>query len=302
MKTRSRKFPQSLIDGSIVGATPASPLRKTDKEGDAGIAPTYKLPAIFATRCLALLLLLLIGAGCQISPAQELQIGRESHPKFEAEFGGIYPDEQVQRYVQAIGSDLAKYAGRPDMDWQFRVLNSKDINAFAVPGGYIYITQGLLFKMNNEAQLAGVLAHEAAHVARRHSARQIQQTMATQFGVSLVGIFGGADIGNAAGLVAGLGLMKYSRDQERESDMYGLKYMTQVGYNPTAMVETMKILEQAAQGNSPPEFLSTHPNPGNRIEYLNETIDQQYPAIKQSGFYSEDAFRRIVLDRKAGTG
>src|SRR5262245_60774759 len=105
--------------------------------------------------------------GCAVSEKEEIEIGRKSHQQFEQEFGGLYPDTAVQQYVGNVGSEMARYAGRPNLDWSFRVVNSEQINAFAVPGGYIYITQGLLFQMKNEAQLAGVLGHESGHIAHR---------------------------------------------------------------------------------------------------------------------------------------
>src|SRR4051794_12397276 len=102
-----------------------------------------------------------VTGGCTISETKELQMGQQLHPKFEKESGGLYPDSQIQQYVNTVGMSVARYAGRPNLDWRFSVVNSNQINAFAVPGGYIYITQGLLFRMTNEAQLAGVLGHES---------------------------------------------------------------------------------------------------------------------------------------------
>lgn len=243
-----------------------------------------------------LLVMMLPGVGgCTMSVQQEIELGRQSHEKFEREFGGVYPDQEVQQYVNRVGLDMARYAGRPRMVWQFRVLNSDQINAFAVPGGYIYITRGLLFHLNNEAQLAGVLGHESGHIAHRDSVHQIQQAQLLQGGVLLAGIFGGDTAGDIAGVVASLGLLKYTRDQEKSADLAGLQYMTQAGYNPRGMVQLMRILQQAG-GDGGPQFLSTHPDPGNRIEYLTETINEKYRMAAQNGQFDGPDFRRHVLD------
>jgi len=255
-----------------------------------------------STRILTFVMLLFVGVGCAtMSEDQELKLGREAHGQFEAEFGGPIKDEEIQKYVNAVGMDMVRYANRPKMDWRFTVLNSDQINAFAVPGGYIYITQGLLSRMSNEAELAGTLGHEIGHIAHRHSVRQIQKAQQAQgaaIGAGILGaVFGVEGVGDLAGVVANLSLMSYGRDQEREADMSGLEFMSQAGYNPKGLVETMKVLQQAAAGQEPPEFLSTHPNPGNRIEYLTETIEEKYAQAAQSGKYGEETFEKIVKSR-----
>jgi predicted Zn-dependent protease len=151
-------------------------------------------------------------AGCSISEKEEIDIGRKTHAQFEKQFGGVYPDQRVQQYVSAVGMGVARYAGRPNLDWQFAVVNSGQVNAFAVPGGYIYITQGLLFRLNNEAQLAGVLSHESTHIAHRHSVKQLEAARTGQ-GLSLAAgmagaFFGIVGVGDVTSLVANLSLMK----------------------------------------------------------------------------------------------
>lgn len=252
-------------------------------------------------RPIAVLLALLLLVGCSISEQQEIQMGRQLHPKFEQQFGGKVPDAAVQQYVDSVGQRMAQHAGRPNLDWQFAVLNSDEVNAFAVPGGYIYITQGLLSRLENEAQLAGVLGHEAAHVAKRHSVRQLERARATQGVSAVVGVvgsvFGVGSAGSLAGLALNLSNMKYGRGQEKESDLEGLRYMTAAGYNPRGMVETMQIMQSAAKGKGGPEFLSSHPNPGNRVEYLTEAIEKKYPAAAQQNTFAADNFRRGVTGR-----
>jgi len=214
----------------------------------------------------------------------------------------LYPDSQIQQYVNTVGTSVARYAGRPNLEWRFSVVNSKQINAFAVPGGYIYITQGLLFRMTNEAQLAGVLGHESGHIAQRHTVKQIGRTQTTQGLSSVVGIVGGffgfGWAGDVTGAVGALSNMSYSREQEYEADTEGLKYMTQAGYNPKGIVQLMEILKSSGGGKGAPEFLSTHPNPGNRVEYLTEAIQKEYFEAARSGELGEANFQRNVLSRQ----
>jgi predicted Zn-dependent protease len=252
-------------------------------------------------RVTTILLLLFVTTGCAISEEKEIEIGRKSHGQFERQFGGMYPDAAVQEYTSRVGMAMARYAGRPNLPWSFAVLNSKQVNAFAVPGGWVYITQGLLFRMENEAMLAGVLGHEAAHVAHRHSVKQIQKAQTAQ-GLSLVAgiagaFFGVGGIGDVTNIVASLTLMKYGRGQEKEADMSGLKYMTTSGYNPQGMVQLMAVLQKSGGGGAP-EFLSTHPNPGNRLEYLSSTIEKRYAPLTNTGRLGEEEFRRAVLSRR----
>jgi beta-barrel assembly-enhancing protease len=254
-----------------------------------------------AVRYIALLMLVWVLPGCAtMSEAQEIQLGQQVHGQFEQEFGGLYPDAEVQQYVENVGMEMARYAGRPQLPWQFRVLNSEQINAFAVPGGFIYITQGLLYQLDNEAQLAGILGHEAGHIAHRHSVRQIQRAQQAQGLAVLTAIFVGPELGDVAGVVAGLTLMSYGRDQEREADMSGMRYMVQGGYNPHGLVQTMQILQQAG-GPGGPEFLSSHPNPANRVQYLEQEITRRYAAPAQAGRTGEEEFQRVVLSRRPMT-
>jgi predicted Zn-dependent protease len=256
-------------------------------------------------RVVCAVLLLNLVVGCSVSTEQELQLGAANHQKFEQQSGGRYNDPQVQSYVNAVGMQMARLAGRPEMKWQFHVLASDQINAFAVPGGYIYITKGLLFRMTNEAQLAGVLGHEAGHIAGRHSAQQIERSQTVGILTAGFGIVaeqaGYAAAGDLGKVTSELYLLRYSRDHEKEADMLGLKYMTQAGYNPQGLVELMQILKTASGGKSSGglgEWTSTHPDPGNRIEYLTATIRQQYAGLVQTGKIGEAEFKQNVLSRR----
>jgi predicted Zn-dependent protease len=248
----------------------------------------------------ALVAMVLVAAGgCAVSEEQEVQMGLQAAPQFEREFGGEYPDPVVQEYFKSVGMRLARHARRPDLPWDFEVLNSKEVNAFALPGGPIYMTAGLLFRLRNEAQLAAILAHEVAHVAERHSAQQIERTQILSGGSSLLGaVIGNDTIGSASQVVAGLAMMQYSRSHEREADKLGLRILAEEGYALEEMVEAMRVIKRASGGGGgTPEFLSTHPDPGNRIEYLSEEIDRRY-SMSRRGRTGEEEFGRNVLGRR----
>ena len=258
----------------------------------------FSKPAGFLILALIATPLMTVGGGCAVSEEQEVQMGLQAAPEFEREFGGEYPDPVMQDYFKSVGMRLAQHAGRPELPWDFEVLNSKEVNAFALPGGPIYMTAGLLFKLRNEAQLASILAHEVAHVARRHSAQQIERTQILSGGSSLLGaVIGNDAIGTATQLAAGLAVMQYSRSHEREADKLGLRILAEEGYNVEEMVEAMKIIKKASGGGGTPEFLSTHPDPGNRIEYLQDAIDGRY-SFARRGRVGEEEFRRNVLSRR----
>jgi beta-barrel assembly-enhancing protease len=251
----------------------------------------------------ATLILFLLLTGCAISEEKEVAMGRDAAPKFEREFGGLYPDPAVQEYVHGVGIELAQDTNRAHLPWQFRVLNSDDVNAFALPGGFVYITKGLLFNLENEAQLASVLGHEVAHVAHRHSVQQLQRAQFVQGGSLLVGIFAGGTAGDVSSLAASLALMRYGRGQEREADLSGLNYVVREGYEPRAMVQTMEILERTSGGKRGGlGFLSTHPSPGNREKYLAERISKRYETDASGGVTNEDRFESIVLRHRDAIG
>ena len=207
-----------------------------------------------------------------MSAEQEIAIGLQSAPEIAQQYGGLYPDERLQSYVDKVGNKLVQnsIARETPYQYEFHLLaDDQTINAFALPGGPIFITYAL-FKQLNEAQLAGVLGHEIGHVIGRHSAERIAegefwQTLST--GASV-----GGDLG---GLVGGIGqntLLTNGRGDELESDDLGVLFMIQSGYNPEEMIAVMQVLKAAAGPNRAPEFQSTHPDPENRIEKIRESI------------------------------
>ena len=248
---------------------------------------------------LGLALLAAMLTGCAIDQTREIEMGQEVAPQFEAEFGGLYPDERVQRYFSAIGRRLIRYSGREDLPWEFGVLDSDEINAFALPGGHVYMTRGLLFNLENEAQLAAILAHEVAHVGERHSVEQIEQAQLIQGGAMLAGVLSGqGTVADVSGMVAGLVMMRYSRDHEREADLVGLEYLTKAGYRPEAMLEAMQTIRRLSGSGGSPEFLSTHPDPEDREEYLAQAIQERYGGVRSPQRVNVEQFRRYVLDRR----
>lgn len=211
-------------------------------------------------------------------PDKDVELGRKYGPQIEKALGGRFPDENLQSYVNRVGQRLARVCHRPDIAYHFTVVRHRQINAFAVPGGYIYITSGLLEKLESEAQLAAILGHEIGHVVGRDTmaalSRQIGMTALVAASAG-VGGAGSGDLMAGAAFVSGVLTLQYSRDDERAADLVGLTYMVQAGYDPNGMVETMEIL-QDLQSIRPIEFFSTHPNPESRIAYLQERIGRRY--------------------------
>ena len=202
-----------------------------------------------------------------VSPSKEVEMGREADPAVIEQYG-LYGDSAVAKYVDSVGQRLASVSELPALSWHFRVLDSPVVNAFAIPGGYIYITRGILAYLNSEAQLAGVLGHEIGHITARHSAQQITKSQIAGVGLLAGAVFVGA-LRPYAGL-AGQGLqllfLKYSRDNESQADELGVGYATRAGYDPRVIPTTYAMLKRVGerQGDQLPGFLSTHPDPGDR--------------------------------------
>ncbi len=205
---------------------------------------------------------------------QEIAIGLQSAPGVAQQHGGLYPDERLQAFVDAVGNKLvsSSIAKETPYQYEFHLLaDERTINAFALPGGQCFITYAL-FSQLNEAQLAGVLGHEIGHVIGRHSAERIADSNFWQ--TLTMGASVGADMG---GLVQGIGqntLLTNGRDDELESDELGVLLMLQTGYDPYEMIKVMQILKDAAGPNRVPEFQSTHPDPENRIDKIKAAIEK----------------------------
>ena len=202
-----------------------------------------------------------------VSTSKEVQMGRESDPAVIDQYG-LYGDSTVARYVDSVGQKLASVSQLPTLGWHFRVLDSPVVNAFAIPGGYIYITRGIMAYLNSEAQLAGVLGHEIGHVTARHSAQQITRSEIAGVGL-LASMFVGAlrPYTGVASQSLGLLFLRYSRDNETQADELGVGYATRAGYDPRVIPTTYSMLRRVEerQGSDLPSFLSTHPDPGDRV-------------------------------------
>jgi predicted Zn-dependent protease len=213
------------------------------------------------------------------SAAEEVAMGLQSAPGMIREFGGEHPNPQAQALVDQIGMKLvnATDVKGSEYKWDFHLLNdSKTINAFALPGGQIFITMALFTALEDEEQLAGVLGHEIGHVVGRHSNQQMAKSGFIQQLFQGIGMLIGGDTGaggiNAAQMVGQMLTMKYGRDDELESDRLAVKYMIECGMNPEKMIGVMEILKKAGGGGGKSEIMSTHPDPGNRIDHIKEEI------------------------------
>lgn len=274
------------------------------------------------------LLLLLIAASafiasCQVDPLtgkntislysyeDEKQMGDESAMPIVAELGGLYPDQAAQDYVNRVGQKVVA-AGRtrlkdeanfPDWDFKFYVVNTSMINAFALPGGHVFITRGILNRINDEAELAGLLGHEVAHVFARHSVERMTNMTLMILPVALLASMeeteGVAVVGMIAVQLLG---MSYSRDNEEESDHFGMRFAARAGYAPSGVIGVMQMLNDVTNenGGAQPEFLSTHPNPGNRVKYLNEQLKKEYPDADQGSYVrNEPEYLSAVASMRA---
>jgi beta-barrel assembly-enhancing protease len=225
-----------------------------------------------------------------LSPKEEIALGLNSAPEMARQHGGLFPDERYQNLVTSIGEKLVQ--ANPEINqspyyFQFHLLaDPQTVNAFALPGGQIFITVGLLKLLDSEDEIAGVLGHEIGHVVGRHSNEQMAKAQLSQGLVNAVVMAGGTDYGMAAGqmaqFVSQLKNTAYGRGDELESDQLGVRFMVRAGYDPNALIRVMAVLKKAAAGRAPPEFLSTHPDPDNRVERIKEAI-RKAQAANSSG-------------------
>ncbi len=257
-----------------------------------------------------------------ISESQEIEMGREADQQVVAALG-LYGGDEVQSYVQRLGDQLAQHSERPELPWTFRVVDDASINAFALPGGYIYVTRGIMAHLNSEAELVGILGHEIGHVTARHAVRRISNQQLTQLGVGL-GMILVPEL-QAFGDVANVGLqllfLSHSRDDERQSDELGFRYMVEAGYDPREMADVFQMLERASEASGQgqvPGWLATHPDPGERGTSIAEMVEQARVDLAglavrgpeyvgrldgfvwgdnpREGFFQENAFRHPELE------
>lgn len=213
-----------------------------------------------------------------MSEEQEIQLGKSYNPQVLATFGE-YPDKNLQSFVQSRGNEMGKISHRPNLEYHVKVIDSPVVNAFAVPGGYIYLTRGILAQLNNEAELMGIMAHEMGHITARHTVSQ--QSKQTLGQLLLVGgmIVSEQFAQYAQYALEGMQLLflKFSRDDEREADRLGVEYSSKMGYDAHKMADFFKVLQKMSLAESQggiPTFLSTHPDPGDRYNSVNKNATE----------------------------
>jgi predicted Zn-dependent protease len=213
----------------------------------------------------------------RLTPEQEIALGRQLAPQMAAQLGGLSQSDK-RELVRRVGEKIVAQssASRSPYKYSFYLLaDRKTVNAFALPGGQIFITEALLGLLEREDELAGVLGHEVGHVLARHSAERLAKQQLTQSLIGAVAVGSGSyDTAQLAQVAGSLINMKYGRDDELEADSLGLRLMREARYDPRAMISVMQKLEKASGGGRQPEFASTHPNPGNRIQRIKEQLEK----------------------------
>jgi len=211
-----------------------------------------------------------------MSEEREIALGQESDAQVRAEMGS-YDDRALQEYVATVGLKLAMHSERPNLPWHFTVADVPAINAFALPGGYVYITRGILAFLDDESQLAGVLGHEIGHVTARHAASQYSKSTLSQVGLLATAIFapGGDAIAQGGGAGLGLLLLKNSRDDEAQADELGVRYASRAGWDPAGvprMLTTLGRVEETSDSKGVPNWLATHPQPEDRVQRVQVAV------------------------------
>jgi len=224
--------------------------------------------------------------GKSMTDEEEAALGAKHAVSFSAMYEGGYPDRDLQDYCGRIVLGMAKRSHRAGLPWTFKILNSSQVNAFALPGGKVFITRGLLWRMETEAQFAGVMGHEIGHVSHKHGLQSMGRAELAGGLIKIAGTAAEQYAGDIGKLGVGLGakglqiaLLKYSRDQERESDLLGVEYSHQAGYDPREMAGVFEIFKELKGGESPPVWLSSHPLDDERIAAVYAEVDERFPEI-----------------------
>lgn len=237
---------------------------------------------------------------------QEVALGLQSAPQMAEEMGGLDPDENIQALVQRVGGRVVQGSEAKDTPYQFHfyaLADPQTVNAFALPGGPVFITRGLLSRLENEAELAGVLGHEVGHVVGRHTAAAIAKSQLAQGLIGAAGVAGSDDQNGGqhsaqmAALVAQMVQLRYGRGAETQADTLGVRLMVEAGYDPRALIDVMRILSEASGPSRQPEFMSTHPDPGNRKEVIQGAIERRFPEGVPSNLSTGERFETAYGSR-----
>jgi predicted Zn-dependent protease len=219
-----------------------------------------------------------------LSETEEIKLGRETDAQVIKQYG-IYEDPKVTAYLNNICQRLARVSHRPHLVYHFKILDASVVNAFAVPGGYVYFTRGILATVNSEAELAGLIGHEIGHITARHSAKQYSKAQLAQLGLGVGSIFIDSQIlSGLAQVGVGMFFLRFSRDNEREADDLGVEYSSKVGYDATQMASFFQTLERMSPGSDRsglPGWFSTHPNPENRVPIVRERAKEWQQRLHQ---------------------
>lgn len=236
-----------------------------------------------------------------VSVPEEIELGREANAKVKRELTAFH-DDQIASYVTSIGVRLSRSARGPKYPYSFSIADYREINAFALPGGPVWINRGVLHAATNESQVAGVLAHEIAHVSQRHAATQVTEGAFANWGLGLLsamlGNTGGAGAARtAAGAMAGSMFLKFSRDDESEADRVGLQILTRAGWDARGMIEMFDILrrEQQRDPTAVETFFSTHPSPEDRITELRADVRRHSGGRRDSAGFQRAKSRSLAL-------
>jgi predicted Zn-dependent protease len=241
-----------------------------------------------------------------LSRDEEIALGISGKAEMLTEMGGEVNNPDLKSYVESIGKALAATTegDNPSLPWEFTLIDSDVINAFALPGGKVFMSRGLAEKMTNEAQMAAVLGHEVGHVTARHVNDRFARIMGAQLVLGAAGAALGDETGEIQSMgaqIVQVGLMTYDRDQESQSDSLGMRYMVRLNYDPMGMKQVMDILKAASAGQAQPEWMSTHPLPETRIERIRSEIANTYGATQGNPQYQlkEREFRDRFLAKLA---
>lgn len=234
-----------------------------------------------------------------LSKSNELAMGKQSDQQI-VNYMGLYEDPQLQQFIKTKGEEMVDISHRSELDYEFKIVDSPVVNAFAVPGGYVYFTRGIMAHFNNEAEFAGVLGHEIGHIAARHSAQQYSKSMAAQVGL-VAGSILSEDFRQYAGLAQqGLQILflKFGRDDERQSDKLGVEYSTKIGYDAEEMAgffSTLSRLGASSGASEVPTFLSTHPDPENRYQKVQEMAEKWQNKLNTNNLdVNRDSYLKMI--------